>query len=112
MEKNTTGLSRDLIIHPGETLNDIIEQRGINQSELAKRTGFSAKHISSVLSGSDNISTKFAKSLEYALGIDMMFWINLQNIYNQEILEYEESNQISPFLIGDSSDIGVPFLGG
>lgn len=95
MEKNTTGLSRDLIIHPGETLNDIIEQRGINQSELAKRTGFSTKHISSVLSGSDNISTKFAKSLEYALGIDMMFWINLQNIYNQEILEYEESNQIS-----------------
>lgn len=95
MAENTTGLSRDLIIHPGETLNDVINQRGISQSELAKRTGFSAKHISQVISGKDNISTKFARSLEYVLGIDMRFWINLQNIYNQEILEYEEANQIS-----------------
>ena len=35
MVKNTNGLSREFIIHPGETLKEILEDRGMSQKELA-----------------------------------------------------------------------------
>ena len=80
MEK-TTGLSRDFIIHPGETLQEFIEDRNMSQKELAIRCGVSEKHVSTVLNGKKDISPSFAKKLEYALGIDEIFWMILQEYY-------------------------------
>lgn len=80
------GLSLDLIVHPGETIREIIEDKNMSQEELAIRTNYSAKHISEVLSGKKGISSKFANALEYALGISTEFWINLQGIYDKEII--------------------------
>ena len=94
-ELNTIGLSRDLIIHPGETLLEVLEDREMTQKELAIRTGMSEKHISTILSGQKNISAAFAKKLEYALGIETEFWMNLQANYERELLEFEELNNIS-----------------
>ena len=34
-----SGLSRDYIIHPGETLAEVLEDREMTQRELAVRTG-------------------------------------------------------------------------
>ena len=59
-----SGLSREMIIHPGETLKEVLEERNMTQLELSLRTGVSAKHISTVLSGEKNISVSFAKKLE------------------------------------------------
>lgn len=96
MEKEQTiGLSLDLIIHPGETLIEILEDRGMSQKELAIRTGMTEKHISTVVKGQKSISVAFAKKLEYALGIDASFWINLQSNYDRELLEFEEVNNIT-----------------
>lgn len=94
-ELNTIGLSRDLIIHPGETLQEVLEDREMTQKELAIRTGMTEKHISTVLSGKKNISPSFAKKLDYALGIETEFWMNLQANYERELLEFEELNNIS-----------------
>lgn len=93
--KITNGLLNDLIIHPGETLKEILEERLISQKELALCTGVSSKHISSILSGKTDISISYAKKLEYALGIDAQFWINLQSNYDRESYEYKEANSIS-----------------
>ena len=32
MAAKRTGISRDLIIHPGETIADVLEERGITQA--------------------------------------------------------------------------------
>jgi HTH-type transcriptional regulator/antitoxin HigA len=97
MEKviNSIGLSRDLIIHPGETLIEVLEDRNMSQRELAIRTGVTEKHVSTVIHGQKNISPAFAKRLEYALGIEVGFWMNLQANYDREILEYEELNGVT-----------------
>lgn len=50
-EKKISGLSTDLIIHPGETLTEILENREMCQKELAIRTGMTEKHISTVVKG-------------------------------------------------------------
>lgn len=93
MEK-MNGLSLDFIIHPGETIKEVLEEKQMNQEELAIRTGFSPKHVSEVVNGKKGISPSFAKSLEYVLGMPASFWINLQGIYDKEILEYKEQEEI------------------
>jgi HTH-type transcriptional regulator/antitoxin HigA len=84
MAAKQTGLSPELLIHPGETLREVIENRNMNQKELALRTGFSEKQISKVLNGKCPIRSQFAMALETALGIDAMFWLNLQANYDIE----------------------------
>lgn len=95
MAKNVSGLSREFIIHPGETLKEVLEERGMSQKELALRTGVTEPHISSVVNCLKAISVTFAKKLEYALGIDASFWINLQANYDKELADSEDINEIS-----------------
>ncbi len=90
-----SGLSREMIIHPGETLKEILEEREMSQQELALRTGVTPKHISTVLNGEKNISVSFAKKLEYALNIDAEFWMNLQIQCDKELIEFDELHSIS-----------------
>ena len=95
MVQKMNGLSRELIIHPGETLKEILINKNMSQQELALRTGVTAKHISTVLNGEKNISASFANKLEYALGVDASFWMTLQTNYDKEILAYEDLHAIS-----------------
>lgn len=93
--KKQIGLSRDLIIHPGETIAEYLKMNNMSQKELAIRCGVSEKHISTVISGLRNITVDFAVKLEYAFGIDADFWIKLQANYDKELIEYEEEHNIT-----------------
>jgi len=84
-----------MIIHPGETLKEVMEDRNMSQQELAYRTGVTPKHISTVLNGEKNITSSFAKKLEYAFNIDAEFWMNLQADYDNELLKFDELHNIS-----------------
>ena len=92
-EQKAIGLSREFIIQPGETLQEVLEDRNMSQKELAVRTKVTEKHISNVLSGLKPISVAFAKKLENALDIEAGFWINLQANYDRELLEFEKANK-------------------
>lgn len=94
MMEKLNGLSLELIVHPGETIKEILEDKKMTQEELAMRTGYSAKHVSEVISGKKDISSKFAFSLEYVFNIPTEFWINLQGIYDKEVLNIEKINEI------------------
>lgn len=95
MAVKKTGISRDLIIHPGETIADILEERGISQVELAALTGVSPAYVSNVIAGKKDISAKFAFALEYALDVPKSFWLNLQANYDAELLEFMEESTIT-----------------
>ena len=95
MATKITGISRDLIIHPGETISDILVERGITQAELAARTGVTPAYVCNVIAGKKDISAKFAFALEYALGVSKSFWINLQANYDAELLEVSELETIT-----------------
>ncbi len=95
MVEKTNGLSREYIIHPGETLKEMLEDRDMTQRELAMRTDVKEPHISGIVNCQKPISVSFAKKLEYALGVDANFWINLQANYEKELADFEEIYQIS-----------------
>ena len=89
------GIYRDLIIRPGETIADVLEERGITQAELSSRTGVSTVYVSNVIDGKKGISANFAMRLEYALGVPKSFWLNLQANYESELLEMNEAQTIT-----------------
>ena len=95
MAAKKIGISRDLIIHPGETIADVLEERGITQSELASSAGVSPAYVSNVIAGKKGISANFARGLEYAIGVPKSFWLNLQANYEAELLEANELQTIT-----------------
>lgn len=95
MVENTSGLSSDFIICPGEIVNDVLTDRNMLQSELAQRTGYTEAYVSQVISGHKRISTQFAKKLEYALGVDAAFWLNLQANHDAELATFNEQYSIT-----------------
>ena len=84
-----------MLSHPGNILAKELEQQRMSRKELAVRTGFTEKHISTIIGGQRNISPSFAKKLEYALGVPLSEWLKFQNAYDEALLEYEEQNHIS-----------------
>lgn len=81
--------------HPGIYLKIALEKLDMTQSELAIRTGVTAKHISTIINGEKSISASFAKKLEYALGIDSSYWIERQAAFDNYQVELGEENHIS-----------------
>lgn len=95
MATKKTGFSLDLLIHPGETLAEVLVDRNMTQNELAVRTGVTPKHISKVVNGNASITADFAAKLEYALNIEASFWMNLQSEYDLERISCEDQESIT-----------------
>ena len=91
MAAKRIGISLDLIIHPGETIADILEDRNITRAELAAATGVSPIYLANVIAGKKSISPEFAAALENALNVPKSFWLNLQANYDAELSEYKKN---------------------
>jgi addiction module HigA family antidote len=69
------------LIHPGEFLQEELDERGITQSDLAKHIGVAPGVISLICNGKHGISANLAKKLAVALGTTPRLWMNLQSSY-------------------------------
>jgi len=69
-------------IHPGEFLQDIIEDRKISQARLARHIQVEPGVINLICRGKRGISAAMAKRLARALGTDPNLWLNLQSSYD------------------------------
>jgi HTH-type transcriptional regulator / antitoxin HigA len=68
---------------PGETLQDLLEERGIVQADLAARLSRSTKNLSQVMNGKAPISPELALDLERVLGVPAKFWLNRESAYRE-----------------------------
>ena len=76
-------------VHPGEVLQDELEEIGLTQSGLAKHIGVLPKTVNEICRGKRGISAEMAMKLSRALGGSPQFWLNLQN--NWELSQLNES---------------------
>ena len=67
MAVKMNGLSLELLSHPGETLNEVLESNNMSQKELAARIGISTKHINQIISGQVKISPETAFMAQLAM---------------------------------------------
>jgi addiction module HigA family antidote len=75
---------------PGETLLDVLEERGLTQAELAERTGRPRKTINEIIKGKAAITPETALQLERVLGISAAFWNSRETLYREFIAKKNE----------------------
>jgi len=73
----------DYISPPGETLQEILEEKGMTQDELAKRIGKTKAIINEIISDKAAITPDIALQLEMVLGIPASFWNNRDRQYQE-----------------------------
>lgn len=85
--------SRSFIaIPPGETIKEMLEDRGISQKEFAARIGMSEKHVSKLMNGDVQLTMEMAKRLETVLGPSVQFWCRLEAFYREDLCKALEEN--------------------
>ena len=85
-------------VHPGETLAELIQELGISQAELARRTGRPTKTINGVVKGSIGITPETAIQLERVLGPPASFWNALERNYREAVARREERQRLKQHL--------------
>lgn len=68
---------------PGETLAELIEERGISQAELARRMGRPGNAVNEMVLGAKEITEDTALELERVLGTPAGFWLAREARYRE-----------------------------
>ncbi|MGV3571404.1 MAG: helix-turn-helix domain-containing protein [Ramlibacter sp.] len=80
----------DWVSPPGETIVDLLEERGWTQNELADRLGYSSKHVSQLVKGHVSLSEEAAVRLHTVLGGSVGFWLAREAQYREHVALREE----------------------
>ena len=88
METNT--YISDLAIHPGELLEETIEEIGMSQAELANRLGRPTQAINEIIKGKKSITPATAIELEDVLKVPAHIWVGLESEYQMVKAKQEE----------------------
>ena len=79
-------------------LRQVLDQRDIRQSELAERTGLTAKHVNQIVTENIGISADVALLLERALGFpDAQFWTRAEADYQAYLSRQKAAVQLEAF---------------
>lgn len=71
----------DLAIPPGEYLEEVLSELGLQQSELARRMGRPPQLVNEIIKGEKTITPETSIQLEAVLGVPAYFWGNLESEY-------------------------------
>lgn len=73
----------DVVSRPGETLEELLDDREMTQADLAERTGRSKKTINEIIQGKTAITPETAIQLERVLGVPASFWLAREQHYRE-----------------------------
>lgn len=75
-------ITTDVILHPGDILEDELEARGIKKNFAAAQLGVHPSHLSDLLKQKRHVSAILAIKLEMFLGIDADYWMRVKSGYD------------------------------
>ncbi len=75
----------DWVSIPGETIEDLLEERDWTQAELAERTSFTRKHVNDLVKGRASITADTALRLEAVFGAPADFWLRREALYREAL---------------------------
>ena len=93
-EKMENEYTPDYVSPPGETLQEVLENIGMSQAELAERTGRPHKTINEIIRGVTAITPETALQLESVLGIPASFWNNWEKHYQESLARIKEMERL------------------
>lgn len=77
----------DWTVPPGDVLSEALSDRGMSQSELARRMDRPTKTINEIVNGKAAITPDTAIQLERALGISARLWNGLETQYREHLAQ-------------------------
>ena len=81
-------------IHPGETLKDELQYRGISQKKFAEVLDISYPFLNEILNCKRPITTSFAILVEASLGIKAYMLVNLQTDYDLQVARKDMKTEL------------------
>lgn len=87
--------SPDVVSPPGETLKELLEERGMTQADLAERTGRPVKTINEIIKGKAAITSATALQLERVLGVPARFWNDREQHYRESLARQAERESLA-----------------
>ncbi len=94
-KKNIIGWESPIAIHPGEFLEEILEDYSITQVELSERIGLHKKVINEIINGKNPITHLTAFKLSKIFPMSFEYWINLQNSFEDDLARIEVKEKIN-----------------
>ncbi len=76
--------------HPGVYIADLIDDLNMTQKEFAYRLGVTEKSLSKLVNGEDRLSSEHAFKLSKMTGVSATAWMNLQNKFDQKLIEIND----------------------
>lgn len=78
-----------MVSTPGETITDVLTERGWTAARFAVRMGYTPKHVNELLHGRASITADTALRLESVLGSTAQFWLNREVQYREALARRE-----------------------
>src|ERR1700752_4082045 len=85
----------DSVSPPGETLLEVLNERGMSQADLAERTGRPTKTINEIIKGKSAITPETALQLELVLGVSASFWNSREQHYREALARKKEADSFA-----------------
>lgn len=88
----------DVVSPPGDTLLEILKDRGMSQAELADRTGRPKKTINEIIKAKAALTPETALQLERVLGTPASFWNNREQNYRDWLARQDERKALADYI--------------
>ena len=88
----------DYAVAPGDTLDELIEERGMSQTELADRTGLARKTINEIIKGKAPLTPETAQKFELVLQTPAQFWNERERLYRQRLAARAQESELKKHL--------------
>lgn len=85
----------DVVSPPGETLEEMLEERGMTQKELARRMGRPLKTVNEIVKGKVALTADTALQLERVLGVPANFWNRREADYREYCSRVAEQQRLA-----------------
>jgi HTH-type transcriptional regulator/antitoxin HigA len=87
----------DYATSPGETLQDLMEEQGLTQRDLARRADLSPKHVNQLLHGLVSLSPAVAQRLELVTGMPARMWNQLEALYQSDLQRIQARRNLAEY---------------
>lgn len=87
----------DYATPPGETLQDLMEEQGLTQRDLARRADLSPKHVNQLLHGLVSLSPAVAQRLELVTGMPARMWNQLEALYQSDLQRIQARRNLADY---------------
>ncbi len=88
----------DYSVPPGQTLQELIDERSMTQNELATRAGLSRKTVNEIMKGKSPLTSETAQKLELVFQIPAQFWNERERLYRQRIALKDHEKKLEAHL--------------